>query len=264
MAALVMSAGGARPSGQQQAPTPPPTFRTAVDTVRLEVSVLDHDRRPVRGLTADDFIVLEDGRERPIVAFAPVELTAPAPVDGPVAPWLQDAPRDVVSNDTAEGGRLVVIAFDWSIRALDMLLARKIALAAVDALGPTDQAAVIFTSANAGAGAPLGFTGDRALLRATINKPFLPVALVPNTIGLIDNPERYETGECLCGQCTMDNLSHLAQTLRTVSQRPKVVLFIGTYVRTSEQMKLPSRRPLIPGQIPPSTTCTAPASVRRG
>ena len=51
------------PAGQQQLPpVQPPTFRTGVDAVQLDVSVLDKDRRPVRGLTAADFTVLEDGK----------------------------------------------------------------------------------------------------------------------------------------------------------------------------------------------------------
>ena len=44
----------------------------------------------------------------------------------------------------------------------------------------------------------------------------------------------------------------LGQTLRTVSQRPKVVLFIGTYVRTFEGDAADAGPPAIPGQITPS------------
>ena len=36
-----------------------PQFRTGVEVVRLDVLVLDKDRRPIRGLTAPDFTVLE-------------------------------------------------------------------------------------------------------------------------------------------------------------------------------------------------------------
>ena len=62
-------------SARQQAPPPqPPTFRTGVDVVQIDVSVLDKARRPVRGLSAADFTVLEDGKPRPIVAFSAIEL----------------------------------------------------------------------------------------------------------------------------------------------------------------------------------------------
>src|SRR5690349_20662232 len=51
-----------------------PTFRSGVDVVQVDVSVLDKDRRPGRGLTESAFTILEAGKPRPIVAFVPVEL----------------------------------------------------------------------------------------------------------------------------------------------------------------------------------------------
>ena len=36
-------------------------FRSGVDIVRLDVSVLDKNRRPVRDLTRDDITILVDG-----------------------------------------------------------------------------------------------------------------------------------------------------------------------------------------------------------
>ena len=52
----------------------PQTFRTNTDVVQVDVSVLDRNRVPVQGLTVDDFTVLEDGKPRPIVAFAPISV----------------------------------------------------------------------------------------------------------------------------------------------------------------------------------------------
>jgi hypothetical protein len=40
------------------------TFRGGIDLVHLDVTVPDRDRRPVRGLTAEDFEVYEDGALR--------------------------------------------------------------------------------------------------------------------------------------------------------------------------------------------------------
>ena len=55
---------------QQQAP---PTFRSDVRVVPVDVSVLDAQRHPITGLRAEDFIILEDGLARPLVAFAAIE-----------------------------------------------------------------------------------------------------------------------------------------------------------------------------------------------
>lgn len=243
---------------QQQAPDSRPTFSSSTDLVRLEVSVLDKHRHPVRGLSAADFEILENGKERPVVAFTPVELPSPPAASAPVAPWVRDAPQDVVTNTHNEAGRLVVIAFDWSIRMDDQTLARRIALAAVDALGPADEATVVFTKPSGAAGQPQGFTNDHAWLRAAIARPFAAALtcppLTPGCGGRIVDPEGYQSGECLCGMCTLEALTRLAQTLRTVSQRPKAIIFIGTYVRTFEMM-VPTHIPVMkPGEITPTFT----------
>jgi VWFA-related protein len=247
--------GGTWLVAQQQPAAQPPTFRSNVDVVRLDVSVLDKDRHPVRGLTAADFTIEEDGRERPIVAFAPVELPAAPAATTSTAAWTRDAPRDVVSNEDANTGRLVVIAFDWSVRFYDQQLARRIALATVDGLGPTDQAAVVFTRPNAAAGTQQGFTTDHARLRTAITRPFASpwTCNEPGCTKLL-NPERYEEGECLCGLCTLEEMTSLADMLRTVSQRPKVVMFIGTYVRTFEVMKPTPIPPVSHTQVTPTFT----------
>jgi VWFA-related protein len=217
-----------------------PTFQTSTQLVRLEVSVLDSARRPVRGLTASDFTVQEDGKARPIQAFSEVDL--PARERSGMAAWLRDAPLDVTVNAGADEGRLVVVAFDWSIRAEDQASARRIANAAVDALGPTDLGAVIFTSGMASAGAPQNFTSDHARHKAAVDAPF---AVAPhadrkapgNANGVrLDDPEGYESGDCHCRACSLEALTRIAKVLQGVSSRPKVVLFIATYVRTFENM----------------------------
>lgn len=53
----------------QSAPQDRPVFRSAVDLVHLDVSVLDSRRRPVRGLTPADFTILEDGQPQRMTVF---------------------------------------------------------------------------------------------------------------------------------------------------------------------------------------------------
>jgi len=48
-----------RQPGQQ-----PPVFRAGVDVVQVEASILDQDRRPVHGLTKEDFQVLENRQQQ--------------------------------------------------------------------------------------------------------------------------------------------------------------------------------------------------------
>jgi hypothetical protein len=43
----------------------PAQFRSGVDLITLDVTVLDRSRKPVLGLTADDFIVTDGGHTAP-------------------------------------------------------------------------------------------------------------------------------------------------------------------------------------------------------
>jgi VWFA-related protein len=236
----------------QAASTPQPTFRVGVDVVQVDVSVLDKDRKPVRGLTAADFTILEDGKPRPIVAFIPVDL-AEREAALPAAAWVREVPHDVTANDLKPEGRLVIIMLDWSIRFADQMLARRIAAAAVDALGPDDLAAVVFSSGFSNGGTPQNFTADRARLLAAIKRPFAVAMQNPprgspghdprnNNDLMIDDVEGYESGDCYCRLCSPEAIARVADAVRDVRGRRKSLLFIGTYVRLYEGLQGPSSR----------------------
>src|SRR4051812_7304201 len=258
---------------QAQAPATQPTFRLGVNLVQVDVSVLDKKRRPVRDLTAVDFTVLEDGKPRPVTVFKPIEIEEHPPrVDG-VASWVRDVPPDVTNNDVRPEGRLVVILFDWSIRAEDSLLARKIATAAVDELGPGDLAAVVFTSTFSNAGIPQNFTSDRARLLAAINRPFALaqhdasgiMADPRNHNGvMLDDPEAYESGGCLCRLCVLEAIARVADAVRDVPGRRKSVLFIGSYFRSSESLDGPASLREVRRPKDPLSAIVGPPADRRG
>lgn len=158
----------------QQAPpvsTPPepnqaPQFRTSVDLVRLDVSVLDKDRRPVRGLAASDFTVLENGVPQPISAFSPVDIPAPAP---PSAPWIRDVAPDVRGNPEVQQRRLFILAIDDAtiennVNAIKGV--KDIAHSVIDRMGPSDLMSVVFTRDNRNA---QDFTADRARLLKAVD-----------------------------------------------------------------------------------------------
>ncbi len=163
---LAVIAVGAGSSGRAQQV---PVFRTSADVVQIDVSVLDRDRQPVRGLTAADFTVVDGGVEQPIVAFAAVDLRDRVRTG---APWTRDVAPDVVTNHLG-AQRVVLILFDdcdtpWNPSVLQ--LSRRIASAAIDELGPQDLASVIFTSARRN-GQEL--TNDRPRLMAAVER-FVP------------------------------------------------------------------------------------------
>jgi VWFA-related protein len=215
LSAVVGGSADQRTGGPADPSAPQPSFRTGIDLVHVDVSVLDKERQPVRGLTAADFTVREDGKVRQVVAFSAVNLLErPAP---PPTAWMRDVPSDVVTNQMPRDGRLVVILLDRTIRQENMPWARRTAGAAVDRLGFGDLAAVIYTAR----GVPQNFTADRRLLLSAIEQPFL---------GLADDGSEGQRGECRCGVCTLEAMTVVADALREVPQRRKMLLFIGSTV----------------------------------
>jgi VWFA-related protein len=211
VAGVLVSALGVR------AQTPATTFRAGVEVVDVDVSVLDRNRRPVLDLTAADFTVLEDGKPRPIAAFTPVDL---APRELPSARWLIDVAPDAQTNDLQREGRLVVVLLDRTVAPSDADTALHVAEAAIDQLRPDDLAAVVFTEY----GIPQNFTTDRRRLLAAIRQP---TAGSSQTSG--------STGSCYCGTCTLDRITDLADAVRDVRQRRKLLFVIGSNIAVTSR-----------------------------
>ena len=207
-----------------QAQDVPPQFRTGVELIRLDVTVIDDKRQPVRGLTEADFTVLDNGAARPIRAFTAVELAAPPRATA--AAWAATAPVDVVTNRAGEEeGRLVVILLDRSIPVERATLdARKIAAAAVEALGPQDLGAVVSTSN----GAVQNFTADRSRLLRAINHGDLSTGLSPEQEAVFGKQDPLNDGRCLCGLCVLETITRVADAVREAPRRRKVLIFIGS------------------------------------
>lgn len=137
---IVLCAGLSAQSGQQPAvPSQqvPPVFRAGVDLVAVDVSVIDSDGRPVRGLDLADFRVTVEGKPRRIVSVQYVSqgLQPDArPLPEP------DLPR-FSSNAGEAGGRLVMIVVDQGnmSRSTGAELQRSVARL-LARLGPTDRA----------------------------------------------------------------------------------------------------------------------------
>ena len=171
-----------------QTPQQAPTFRANIDVARITVRVLDRDRRPVRGLTEQDFEVFVDGKPQRIVAVDADEATPPA---RPAAAWVRDVAPDIATNDLVEP-RLIVIILDDAIAGsggrttilgpgspFALKQAKLVAHEIVRHLGPRDMASVVFTADN---NEPQDFTRDHARLRAAIerfNPPMVPERLAP-------------------------------------------------------------------------------------
>jgi VWFA-related protein len=210
LAALLSAALAWHPlvSARQQ-----PVFRSGVDLVTVDVSVVDRRGKPIEGLSADRFEVSVDGAPRRVVwaeyvPYRSVPLAATTPLD------------HFSSNEQVDAGRLILIAVDQShIRRVEGLAALRAAASFVDALDRSDRVAAAPLS-HAGA---IQFTTDHAgakryLQRLTGEAAAMPVhfkigltealAIADGSRTLLDQVVRRECGEPL-GR--IENLRRLAE-----------------------------------------------------
>jgi VWFA-related protein len=214
-----------------QGQTERPQFRAGVELYQLEVTVLDDKRVPVRGLKERDFSVLVNGLPAPVRAFTAIEVARPEL--RPSAVWSSDAPVGVVTNEVGEQeGRLVVILIDRSIPVHEpAAVAKRVARAAVAALGPHDLGAVVSTRNNAVQnGSVQNFTADRARLLRAIeqNDPSTGISKEAESLPTMGRLDPLQDGQCLCGLCVPETIQRVAEAVENTPRRRKVLLFIGT------------------------------------
>ena len=79
-----------------------PTFKSGVNLVEVDVVVTDKAGQPVRGLTREDFEVLEDGKNVGIEAFTTIDLPA-TPANKKVGSLDRSAASTPESHSAARG-----------------------------------------------------------------------------------------------------------------------------------------------------------------
>jgi VWFA-related protein len=165
-------------------PQQSPVFRSGVDLVTVDATVVDGDGRPIVGLGPDDFTLTVDGQSRRLVSVQFVSRMASAEADEPVD--TLPAAR-ASSNASAADARLVLIAVDQSnIRRLEGRLALRAAERFLDTLNPSDRAAVVAVN-YAG---DIEFTRDRAAAKRkleTMTGEAVPALIQPEyNLGLAE------------------------------------------------------------------------------
>jgi hypothetical protein len=113
-----------------------PVFRSGVELVTVDATVLNRSGEPIADLAADRFDVTVDGSPRRVVSaqFVP-HRTAPLAASAPVDHFT--------SNEGVDPGRLILVAVDQThIRRVEGLAALRAAANFIDALDPSDEVAV--------------------------------------------------------------------------------------------------------------------------
>jgi VWFA-related protein len=226
---LVVAALAVLGAAGQAPQQPPPRFQTGVDLVRLDVSVLDSDRNPVRGLTAADFTILEDGKPQGVATFKAIDLpdvVAPRPGD---APWLREAASDVRGNTDFKDKRVVAIVMDDAspVATREVLYFSRWARQLIAGLAPEDLAAVVFTQ-NKGAGQD--FTTDRSRLLAAVDRFNASLAMPTMTRDGAVRPAAWNTFDSSLAtnySASVNTLRRLSEYLADLPDRRKALAFVS-------------------------------------
>ncbi len=147
------------PSAQQA-----PTFRSGIELIEVDATVIDGDGNPIPDLRAADFSVTVDGEPRAVVQAQFISLRAPEGSSRPADSMAEEA--GYTSNADADPGRLIVILVDeesmpWGEGHRLMHAAAGF----VDSLGPGDRVSVV---AMPQPGVYIDFTSDHDRVRRAV------------------------------------------------------------------------------------------------
>ena len=137
----------------------PPVFRGGVQSIEVDVRVTDSSGRTVRGLTKDDFTLVDDGVPQTITSATFVDLAVTSPVIR-IAPG---SPEPDIATNRGTGRMWVMLIGRNDLRA--RLVGRRFI---EEALGPYDEAAIIHVGGNVSAAQ--GFTRSRQRLLAALDR----------------------------------------------------------------------------------------------
>ena len=155
-------AAGALVAAQSSSRQEQPTFRSSIEAVQITAFVTDESGQPVKGLTQDDFEVIENGSPQEITTFAGIDIPLARTDDGVAGE------SDVRTNDRP-GGRVYLIALDDIGEEAALRMRHLLRLFLENNFGPNDTAAVVLTGRGL-RDSGQDFTSDKRLLLRAIDR----------------------------------------------------------------------------------------------
>jgi VWFA-related protein len=225
------------PSQQQQ----PPTFKSDVNAVLVDVRIVDGDGHFVPEIARDDLKIFEDGHEQTITTFERVDI----PIHPDERPLFAGKPvdADVASNGGAEGRLYILLLDDYHTHTFRSPTVRALAKEFIEKnFTETDRAVVLTTSGRVKM--VQEFTNNRKRLLDLVDKfeggyeALSRCELVAatgqeqasaTTHALVALDPVTETGACTVqdDRTSLEVLTGLAKWLETVSERRKAIVFIS-------------------------------------
>lgn len=147
-------------SAPPQDPQQKTTFKSSVELVPVDVSVVDRDGRPVEGLTAADFTLTVDGKPRRIASAEFLGVSREIAAD--------PAPVTHSSNAGAGNGRLIMLLVD--LGSMGVARGKYVMDSAARFVGKLNRADRVALQTIPGAGPRVEFTSNHRLVIATLAK----------------------------------------------------------------------------------------------
>jgi VWFA-related protein len=165
----------AAPALPQQAD---PVFKSGVNLVVVDVTVLDKSGKEISNLKKSDFLITEDGKPQAVTVFefqklAPTDITNPAPLPPPTIAKNAGKQQQIIATPGKiqyQDRRLMVMLFDFSGMAVpEQIRTRNSALEFVTKkMSPSDLVAIMTNTSQLNV--VQDFTADKDLLVQTIGK----------------------------------------------------------------------------------------------
>ena len=255
-------------SGQQ----PASPFRSGVDLVLVDLVVRDKTSAPVKGLTRDDFELLEDGVRQQILTFAVEEIgTTAAPVSptAVLSPAAERSParrpgdsapapaQSAISAEEMAGHRLLTLLFDTSSMQPEDI--QKAADSAIEWVDRTMTAADLVAVASIGSRLAVhaDFTNDKEDLRAALSAfsgaASTALAAVDSSTAATDEATLSATDDSTAVDAsaqeldTFNNdvrlraLKTLADALKPIQQKKAIIYFSAGMKRNGEDNQVELR-----------------------
>src|SRR5687768_13025467 len=224
-----------QPSAPQPAEQPPITFKVEVNYVEIDAVVTDANGNFVRGLTKEDFEVIEQSKPQTISLFSLVDL----PLDRPDAPLFSKTAiePDVRTNRREFNGRVFILVLDDLHTAA--LRSPRLKMAAREFveryLGANDIAAVVTTGGSRHAAQ--NFTDSRRLLLKAIDA-FMGQKLRSETLEKLSQLSRPMPGStgptdplsmerAYKARAALSTLKGVAEYMEGIRGRRKAVVFFS-------------------------------------
>ncbi|MCY4506656.1 MAG: VWA domain-containing protein [Acidobacteria bacterium] len=196
-----------------------PTFRSGIELIEVDATVIDRDGNPIPDLLSADFSVAVDGEPRAVVQAQFISLRAPEGSSLPADSPAEDA--GYTSNADADPGRLIVILVDEE--SMPWGEGRRLMHAAagfVDGLSPGDRVSVV---AMPQPGVYIDFTSDHDRVRRAV-EGMSGLGVPPRGGGLIEFEILQETRRRTAA--VLHGIESILEGMRRV-EGPKALVWIS-------------------------------------